>query len=455
MKQAVARETVETLLAAEPPVRSRTIATGFTANPDLLLAGGPALTAQMHQWRATGTAAEAVVWQAILDEQVRCAATGRGDELTLEPAEVLRRFDAHGRAMTIGGTGVRAAAQAARLGQRTIVSIPAADPRLASLLGVCNTPLPGPLLSLIPTPSPAPGARLPVHYIIELPAPHSRRGPGGAKQRANRLILHGDEAWLPLLPDAFIAHIAAAVPPARLLLLSGFNIYTRLPELDQALAHARHWLQTVRRRVPQLWIYLEMAGFTTPTALRRVLGEIGPLVHAVGMNEDEFALAADLAHALREMPPSAQILLMHEAMTRYALGRLVVHTAWASSYVGRAPLAPTERTTAARALAWGHMAAGFRYAHGYDGALSELRCAAHAWTPVPEGMDCAAAASGRSDMVLIPAWHIPRGVGTIGLGDSFTGAFLTGLDPPVPCADAPRQRRSTRVTTDVERVSSP
>ena len=122
------------------------------------------------------------------------------------------------------------------------------------------------------------------------------------------------------------------------------------------------------------------------------------------------ALAADLPHPLREMPPSAQIALMHEAMTRYALGRLVVHTAWASSYMGRAPLAPAERTTVERALALGNMAAGFRYAHGYDGGLSELRCAAHAWTPVPEGMDCAAATEGRSDMVIIPAWHIPHGM---------------------------------------------
>jgi ADP-dependent phosphofructokinase/glucokinase len=433
MKQAVARETVETLLAAEPAVRSRTIAMGFTADLDLLLAGGPALTTQMHQWRVTGTAAEAAVWQAILDEQERCAATGCGGELTLEPAAVLRRLDAHSRAMSIGGTGVRAAAQAARLGQRTIVSIPAADPRLASLLA-------GPLLSPIPTPSPAPVSRLPVHYIIELPAPHSRRLPA---QGANRLILHGDEAWLPLLPDAFIAHIAAATRyagtlPARLLLLSGFNIYTRLPALEQALAHARHWLQTVRRRVPRLWIYLEMAGFTTPTALRRALREMGPLVDGVGMNEDEFALAADLTHTVREMPPSAQIALMQDILTRYALGRLVVHTGWASSYMGRAPLAPGERTTAARALALGHTAASFRYAHGYDGALSELRRAAHAWTPVPEGMDCAGAAGGRSDMVLIPAWHVAHGAGTVGLGDSSTGAFLTGLDPPDLGTDAAR-----------------
>jgi ADP-dependent phosphofructokinase/glucokinase len=285
-------------------------------------------------------------------------------------------------------------------------------------------------------PSPAPVSRLPLHYIIELPAPHARRAP---TLRANRLILHGDEAWLPLLPDAFIAPIAAAVPPASLLLLSGFNIYTRPPALEQALAHARHWLQTVRRRVPQLWIYLEMAGFTTPTALRRVLREMGPLVDAVGMNEDEFALAADLTHTLREMLPSAQIALTQDILTRYALGRLVVHTEWASSYIGRAPLAPGERTTAARALALGNTAASFRYAHGYDGSLSELRRAAHAWTPVPEGMDCAAAADVRSDMALIPAWHVPHGAGTVGLGDSFTGAFLTGLDPPDPCADAARE----------------
>jgi ADP-specific Phosphofructokinase/Glucokinase conserved region len=170
-----------------------------------------------------------------------------------------------------------------------------------------------------------------VHYIIEWPAPHARRVPA---QHANRLILHGDEAWFPLLPDAFIAHLAAATryagtPPARLLLLSGFNIYTRLPVLEQALAHARRWLQTVRRRAPEIWIYLEMAGFTTPTALRRVLREMGPLVDAVGMNEDEFALAADLTHTLREMPFGAQIALMHDILRCYALGRLVVHTEWA------------------------------------------------------------------------------------------------------------------------------
>jgi hypothetical protein len=157
------------------------------------------------------------------------------------------------------------------------------------------------------------------------------------------------------------------------------------------------------------------------------------------MNEDEFALAAHLTHTLREMPFSAQIALMHDILRRYALGRLVVRTEWASSYMGRAPLAPGERTTVARALALGNTAASFHYAHGYDGALSELRRAAHAWTPVPEGIDCATAADGRSDMVLIPAWHVPHGAGTIGLGDSFTGAFLTGLDPPDPCADAARE----------------
>lgn len=438
MEHAVAGEAVEALQAG-PPLRARTIAMGFTANLDLLLAGGPALTARMRRWRAAGSATEAAVWQAILDEQARCVASGRGGELTLEPAGVLRRLDAHGYAMTSGGTGVRAAAQAARLGQRAVVSIPAADPRLASLL-------PCPLLSLISTPSPIPGARPPVHYIIELPDAAPDRpaalSDGGEPHpwRANRLIVHGEETWSPLLPDPFIAPIAAAKPPTRLLLISGFNIYAHRPALDRALAHAGGWLQAVRRRAPQLWIYLEMAGYATPAALRRVLEVMGPLVDAVGMNEDECAQAMDLSHPMRQLPPGAQLALLDEVRTRYAVDRLVVHMTWASAYVGRAALAPGEGSAAARALALGNTAAGFRYAHGRDGAMRELRGAVGAWTPAPEGMAmaCAVASAGRRDMVLIPAWHLRQGAGNIGLGDAFTGAFLTGLDPPAPRADAPR-----------------
>lgn len=437
MEHAVVREAVEALLQVKPSLRARTIAMGFTANPDLLLAGGPALTARMRRWRAVGAVAEAAVWQAILDEQAHCVASGRGGELTLEPAEVLRRLDAHGYAMTSGGTGVRAAAQAARLGQRAVVSIPAADPRLASLL-------PNPLLSLIATPSPIPAARPPVHYIIELPAAAPDRladlSDGGEPHawRTNRLIVHGEETWSPLLPDPFIAPIAAAAPPARLLLISGFNIYAHRPALDQALAHATSWLQAVRRQAPQLWIYLEMAGYATPAALRRVLEMMGPLVDAVGMNEDECALALDLSHPMRQLPPGAQLALLDEVRTRYAMERLVVHTTWASAYVGRAALAPGEYSAAARALALGNTAAGFRYVHGCDGTMRELRGAAAAWALTPEGVACAVAAAGRRDMVLIPAWRLRQGTGNIGLGDAFTGAFLTGLDPPAPRADAPR-----------------
>lgn len=437
MEQAITREAVAAQLQGEPPLRGCKIAMGFTANVDLLLAGGPVLTARMRRWRAAASAAEAAVWQAILDEQARCVASGRGGELTIEPAGVLRRLDAYGYAMTSGGTGVRAAAQAARLGQRAIVSIPAADPRLASLLS-------DPLLSLISTPSPVPATCPPVHYIIELPdvasdKPAAPSGDGWPHAwRANRLIVHGEETWSPLLPDPFIAPIAEAVPPARLLLLSGFNIYAHLPALDRALAHAKGWLQAVRQRVPQLWIYLEMAGYATPAALRRVLEMMSPLVDAVGMNEDECALALDLPDPMRQRSPSAQLAILDEVLTCYPVDRLVVHTRWASTYVGRVALAPGERVAAARALAWGNTAAGFRYVYGCDGSRRALRGAAGAWTLAPEGVSCAVAAVGRRDMVLIPAWHLRQGAGNIGLGDAFTGAFLTGLDPPAPCADAPR-----------------
>jgi ADP-specific phosphofructokinase/glucokinase len=423
MASTYSRETVARLLDGAPQVDSRTIAMGFTANLDVLLAGNSALTAQMRKWCEASSAVEAAVWRAILDEQTRCALAGRGGELALEPADVLARFEEHGIAMTIGGTGVRAAAQAARLGQRTIVSIPAADPRLASLLA-------GHLMALVPVSC---STGLPTHYVVELPGVTGGSGPADesvSAQRPNRLILRGEETRMPLLPDSFITNIVRCRPPVRMLVLSGFNTYTGVPELEQALSHAVGWLRELRRRAPHVWIYLEMAGFASRAALHRVLRVIGPLVDAVGMNEDECDIALNARQVMGSLSPSAQMASMREMLSHYGLERLIVHTAWMSCYLGSAPLTGTEREAAARALALSNTAAGFRFANGFDGAPGELQAAARAWELAPEGIDCANAAHGHSDMVVLPAWQIPHGAGTIGLGDSFTGALTTGLDPP-------------------------
>jgi len=81
-------------------------------------------------------------------------------------------------------------------------------------------------------------------------------------------------------------------------------------------------------------------------------------------------------------------------------------------------------------LALGNTAAGFRFAQGRDGTWDDLRAAARVWSASPLGITCAAAAAGRRDLVVVPAWDIQVGLATVGLGDSFTGALLTGLDPP-------------------------
>jgi ADP-dependent phosphofructokinase/glucokinase len=426
MTHPYARETVAALVGAAPAAASRTIAMGFTANIDVLLAGGPGLTARMHQWCAMGTAEEAALWRAILEAQVQCASDGRGGEIALEPAAVLRRFDAFGHARTLGGTGVRAAAQAALLGQRSIVSVPAYDPLLASVL-------PERLVSLSPTPGSAGGASLPMHYVIEMPEALPDRemahGPEHTRQ-PNRLIIHGDEPLSPLIPDSFIARLIESSPPVRMLLISGFNTYTTMTALEQALACAARQLRELKRLAPGLWIYLELAGFASPTALRRVLEAIGPDVDAVGMNEDECAAALDRFRAMAMTPPEAQHALMRDTLTHYGLARLVVHTAWMSSFLSRAPLRSNEQAVVARALALGNTAAGFRFASGRDGSRNDLRRAADAWTLSTSGLECAAAVEGHRNLVVVPAWDIRRGVGTVGLGDSFTGALLTGLDPP-------------------------
>ena len=428
MPSVATREAIASLLESAPAVDSRTIAMGFTADLDVVLAGSPALSSHMRRWCTESAAAEeAAVWQAILGEQARCALEDRGGELAIEPAAVLARLEEYGVVMTFGGTGVRAAAQAARLGQRTIVSIPAADPRLAALLA-------GPLIALVPDEC---STQLPTHYVIELTgimtdgAPTDTRESG---QRPNRLILRGEETPMPWPPDSFITSIVACRPPARMLLLSGFNRDTSMLELEQTLCHAAGWLRELRRQAPAVWIYLEMAGFPSRAALQRVLRYVGPLADAVGMNQDECAAALDSRRPLASLAPRAQLTSMRETLIRYRLQRLVVHTAWMSSYLGQAPLAGTEAAAAARALALGNTAASFRFATGYDGVRGDLLPAVRDWELAPEGIDCANAARGQADMVVVPAWRIPRGEGTIGLGDCFTGALMSGFDPSRGCA---------------------
>ncbi|HVC82835.1 MAG TPA: ADP-dependent glucokinase/phosphofructokinase [Chloroflexota bacterium] len=426
MTHTFARETLTDLIDGAPPARWRTIAMGFTANIDVLLPGGPALTARMRQWQAESSGAEAEVWRAILDAQAHCAREGRGGELALEPAAVLHRFDTYGQARTLGGTGVRAAAQAALLGQRTLVSVSAHDPLLAPFLPTHLVTLAAPSFSMGNTP-------LPIHYVIEMPEAPSDQEVGNGPactRRQNRLILHGDEPLSPLIPDAFITRLLESSPPVSILLLSGFNTYTSPTLLEHALTDVALRLRGLKQAVSDLWIHLELAGFASPEPMRRVLNVLGPAVDAVGMNEDECAAALDPYRPMALMPPETQFALMRDTLTKYGLERLVVHTSWMSCLLSRTPGDLGGRAIVARALALGNTAAGFRFAQGRDGTWDDLRAAARVWSASPLGITCAAAAAGRRDLVVVPAWDIQVGLATVGLGDSFTGALLTGLDPP-------------------------
>jgi hypothetical protein len=424
MHEHVTREMVTELLETDLSASSWTTATGFTASMDLLVPGGKALTDQMRAWQANGTASARTVWTDILDAHARSEATGCGSELVVEPASELDRLLEWATAMTFGGTGVRAAAQAARLGHPSVASIPMADSRLRGIVA-------SPLVSLVPTTPGHLGTSVPTHVIIELPL----RSPGRATSRhraspaRNRLIVRGPEEFSPLMPVSFIERMRAAVPPVRSVLISGFNTYTTATALEQALAAAIRWIAMARDVLPAAWLYLELAGYIAADALRRTVAVLGPVVDAVGMNEDECAMALARETTMAAPAPAATFASLRDLLRHYGLSRLVVHGARMSAYMAPTPIVSVERQAVTRALALANTAAGYRYAQGCDGTLAQLREAARDWLLSPRGMAHAVAGADREDLVIVPAWDITRGVGTIGLGDSFTGAFLAGLPP--------------------------
>ncbi|WP_449407716.1 ADP-dependent glucokinase/phosphofructokinase [Microbacterium maritypicum] len=368
------------------------------------------------------TTAPIVDERSLLVAIVAFVASGSGGERFVASSEVVEAFAAHfERAVTLGGTGVRAGLVLDALGvpsTQHLVSIDDTVRRLlpASLSYVCS----------------ATEDTLDPHLIVQYPVGARIRLTDGdvLSPAPNRLIFANDPPNRTML---LADDLAAELTRAEAFLVSGFNTMQDHDLLEQRLATLR---EAMRALPDDALVYYEDAGFYTrsfaETARQRLLERID----VYGMNEDE--LQEYLGRSVNLLDPADVIRALAEVREVVPAPALVVHTRYWAIAVG--PDAARHRVALESAV----RVAATRYRVG--DRLTAADVAETASRPRHAGgAAVVAAVEAAVDGATGIAAHaldvdMPT---TIGLGDSFVGGFLAGsVRPAVVAPSTVRQKES-------------
>ncbi|MBX9243738.1 hypothetical protein ICW40_02830 [Actinotalea ferrariae] len=327
---------------------------------------------------------------------------------------VAARFD---KAVTLGGTCVRAAIAMDVLGVGSTVHLVSIDDTVRRLLpaGVEHV-------------SSATQDTLDPHLIVQYPA-GARVRLGDVEvvaPRPNRIIYANDPPHRELriaegLPDA--------LRTAEIFLLSSFNVIQDPATLDDRLARVTDAMRTLPAGA---LVVFEDAGFHVPALSTRVRDVMAAVVDVYSLNEDE--MQAYLGRRVDLLDPTAVATAIEELRALVPAPTLVVHTQhWA--------LALGERgATLGRALHGGITMASTRYRLG-DGFTADDYAVTAATAPGEAAAKIAAEIARLlgPDATVVPALDLSAvpAPTTIGLGDTFVGGFLAELGAPAgPAARA-------------------
>lgn len=331
---------------------------------------------------------------------------GGGGERFVESSEIVEKFAARfEKAITLGGTGVRAGIALDSLGIPSTQHLVSIDDNVRRLLPESNRFI-----------SSATRDTLDPHLIVQYPAGATLHV--GAQTivapHANRLIFANDP---PNREMALSDQLGDELASADGALISGFNTMQ-----DATLLRSRldTLVLALRRLAPTALVYYEDAGFYVPEFRAIARQRLLPFVSVYGMNEDE--LQEYLGYPVDLLDPPYVIAALTAVHAIIPAPALVVHTKYWAIAVGpeahrhRSGLESAVRMAATRyRIGDGHTAADFA-------ATAEL--------PRHEGGEgvVEAVERGIPGSVGVAAYviDVPEPT-TIGLGDTFVGGFFAPL----------------------------
>ena len=330
---------------------------------------------------------------------------GAGGERFVASSDIIERFAARfKKAITLGGTSVRAAIAMRKLGYTSALHLITQNEHVRRL---------------IPADSPFVCSNehdtLHPHLIVQFDTDDRVRAGDidTCADRPNRLIYHcnADRIAMKISPD-----FAGLIGEAQVLLISGFNAMQSESLLLERLAT----LERVLDALPSsAHVFLEDGGYYAPALRRLVLRTLAPRLSIYSMNEDE--LMTQLGRGLDLGDAAAVAAAVADLQARLGIPALVVHTQhWALACGAGA----REYQTALRA---GITMATTRFRHGDDFTLAQYHAMAR--KPPPESAAQFAAALNADDrLCCAPVPQVRQDdATTIGLGDAFVGGFLPAL----------------------------
>jgi ADP-dependent phosphofructokinase/glucokinase len=398
-------EVAERLISQAP--HARLIFTGTSACVDAIFPIDEDRLARLIERRAAVTADDTIGSQ-LLDQVLARITQGRGGELlTRWPAGpswiggLLGQPDRH----QAGGTGPQASWALATLGARTVLALAdrsaeqlaVIDPRA----GICAGGAVVAARAITPHGTPS---KLP-HCILEFTAGTSASGM--TVPRSSRIILRfGDE---PVERDQeYLATTPELVPAAGAGLVSGLNGLpgNHVSERAWLLALALAWSQAGLAVV-----HHELAEFPTPRQLRAA-AELAAAT-SVGLSLSELYMLAGTRGDPR--------LLASDVARRCGAGRVVVHADdWALAVHTGDPAHQEQVLLAGNALAAGRARAGQPTAVLTPPAEATYTGDIPASGPLGDGWRA----------TCVPAPHLRKPAGTVGLGDTFVAGMLLAESLP-------------------------
>lgn len=359
------------------------------------------------------TAAPIVDERALVVTILGFLASGSGGERFVASSAIVEAFaDRFDKAITLGGTGVRAGLALDRLGIASTQHLVSIDDNVRRLMP--------PSISWICS---AAEDTLDPHLIVQFPVGTIVRLVDGdvISPAANRLIFAND---LPNREMALAPQLPGELAAADAFLVSGFNtmqdaalLARRLDELEAAMT---------RLPVGAL-VYYEDAGFYRREFAVAARERLLPRIDVYGMNEDE--LQEYVGRGVNLLDPRDVAAALDEAHRLIPAPALVVHTRYWAIAVGpearrhRASLESAVRMSATR----------YRLGDVFD--ADDLDATGRLPRHDGGARVVAAVEAHRADAVGIPAVLVDVDTPTtIGLGDSFVGGFLAVVAAPTASA---------------------
>ncbi|MGO1838386.1 MAG: ADP-dependent glucokinase/phosphofructokinase [Candidatus Microbacterium stercoravium] len=339
-------------------------------------------------------------------------ATGAGGERHAASSDIVERFASRfPRAITLGGTSVRAALLLRVLGIPSLLHLVSTDENVRRLLPAdCDAITSATEDTLDP------------HLIIQFrPGDGARVGNAEfTAAEANRVIIANDP---PAENLVLSGELGDRVSIARVLLISGFNTIR-----DPAVLSARlDEVRAVCSRIPSGgWVVYEDAGFHAPAHQPTVSDAMGPVCDVFSLNEDELQSRLGRRFDLHDASEAARAVQDLRAQVPDPV--LVVHTRyWTIVFATPERRSVLERVVAAADA--GSAAAGGRYAFGDDVTEEGIRSIAagpRQAGSVPFARDVERILGDLSRCV--PGFDIDAAQPTtIGLGDTFIGGLIGSL----------------------------